>query len=58
MSREGKVEIKYHLLRRKYFKESFTFQSKCCILKKVLHCTESFIYQKESFIIKQKVLLL
>ena len=40
------------------FKESFTFQSKCCILKKELCEIESFIYLKESIIINQKVFFL
>ena len=43
--RKGKVsgktttKIKVSFLEKKvqHFKESFTFQSKCCILKKVLH---------------------
>ena len=45
-------------LRHERVKESFIFQSKCCILKKVLYETESFIYLEESVTIKQKVLFL
>ena len=64
--REGKVlqktkaKIKVSFTEKKVlrFKESFTFQSKCCILKKELCEIESFIYLKESIIINQKVLFL
>ena len=58
--REGKVlwktttKIKVSFTEKKVlnFKESFAFQSKCCILNKVLYLTESFIYLKEGIIIK------
>ena len=36
--KKWQLKLKYHLLTKKYyFKESFTFQSKCCILRKVLY---------------------
>ena len=54
------TEIKVSFTEKKvlYFKDSFTFQSKHCILKKLLYQTESFIYLKESVITMQKVLFL
>ena len=53
------TEIKVSLTEKKviYFKDDFTFLSKCCILKKIYY-KESFIYVKESFIVKQKVFFL
>ena len=37
-----------------YFKESVTFQSKYCKLKKVLYQTKSCVYVKESIILNIK----
>ena len=31
------LKLKYHLKKLLYFKENFTFQSKCCMLQKVLY---------------------
>ena len=52
-----KIKVSFTEKKVLYFKDSFTFQSKSCILKKLLYQTESFIYLKESIIAKQKVLL-
>ena len=54
----AKIKVSFTKAKVLYFKESFTFQSKYCILKKVLYQTGSFIYLKESIIINQKVLFL
>ena len=53
-----RTKIKVSFTERKvlHFKECFTFQSKCCILNKVLYETQSFIYLKESIIIEKNVL--
>ena len=53
-----KIKLSFTEKKLLYFKGFFRFQSKGCILKKVLFQTESFIYLKESIIIKQRVLFL
>ena len=50
-----KIKVSFTEKKVLYFKDSFTFQSKSCILKKLLYQIESFIYLKESIIAKQKV---
>ena len=58
--RKTAIKIKVSITEKKvlYFKEKSTFQSKCCILKKVLYLTESFIYLKENIVIKKEFLFL
>ena len=42
-----KIKVSFTEKKEFYFKESFTFQNKCCILKKVSYEAESFIFMKE-----------
>ena len=49
-----KMKVSFTEKKVLYFKESITFQSKYCKLKKVLYQTKSCVYVKESIILNIK----